>query len=157
VSRPDSTKVGAVTAESTASAKDTAKLRMAVNPVPSPVPAPQPPPKTATPKTFRGLYVRNENDSSSFTPCGDRRSYAVIGRGDALSRIRQHYRFTTVYIGRPLYAVLQGYFRDDTLQRPAAADTSRSPEVVRRFFVARLDTLRVRSERDCRGVRSASQ
>src|ERR1041385_3712137 len=72
-------------------------------PVPAPAAKPTPPPAPEV-KVLRGLYLRT-SDSSAFRPCGDKDYHRVVGRGDALGRLRDMYRFSTPFIGRPLFAI----------------------------------------------------
>jgi hypothetical protein len=107
------------------------------------------------PKPVRGFY-RRTSDSALYQPCGDAQSYRVVGYWVTLNKLREQYRYTTVYLGRPLFAAVQGYFVDDTVRESrSGAASNLPPRIVKRFYVSRLDTMRVRSEGDCRGVRTS--
>ena len=134
------------------------RVVVAAPPAATPAPPPRPAgPAAVNPNPFRGYY-RRWSDSSVFQPCGDPKYYPVVGRGEPLGQLRERYRFTMIYLGRPVFTAMRGDFVVDTMRTPATmpGDTA-TMRIVRRFFVTKLDTLRTRSEGDCRGVRGAAR
>jgi hypothetical protein len=79
----------------------------------------------------------------------------VTGTGESLALLRERFRYTTIYMGVPLFAVFHGDLIQDTARVGRAAAGRRAgtgaPEVTTRFFLTHLDTLRAREESDCRG------
>ena len=108
-------------------------------------------------RVFRGLYLRN-SDSSAFKPCVDKDYHRVIGEANARGReaialLRERFRWTTPFIGRPLFAVFRGYLEPDTGIRAPRPDPNShaapSKTVPMRFVLTKLDSLRPREPGDC--------
>lgn len=107
------------------------------------------------PKPVRGFYIRS-GDSAMYQPCGESQYYRVVGYWVTLNKLREQYRFTAMYMGRPLFAAVQGYLVDDTVRAGrSGAGSNAQPGIVKRFHVTKFDSMRVRSEGDCRGVRTS--
>jgi hypothetical protein len=93
-----------------------------------------------------------------FQPCGDPKYYQAVGSWEALNALRERYRFSAIYAGRPMFAAVQGHFVEDTLRATSPVGSAApSLRVVRRFHVAKFDTLRARAEGDCRGSGTSSK
>ena len=168
--RPDTAKAPAQdsTAGAAADSTDSAAVSRAADsgsvaeapPTPATVAvAPAPPPAAATPskpdvKPIRGYY-RTGNDSTLFQVCGDPRWYPVDGFWMAVNKLREEYKWSSVYLGRPKFVAVQGYFIEDTVHVAGDSSAEARPEIRRRIYVAQLDTVRARSDTDCRGSRSS--
>jgi hypothetical protein len=75
----------------------------------------------------------------------------VRGRPDALSRLRDRYRWNAVEMNRPLFAVFRGAIVSDTAGAgdPAAGDTTAPAAMVQRFLLVWPESLRAWREGDC--------
>lgn len=132
-------------------------MRVAVGqPTPPPVQTPVPKAPVVESKPVRGYY-RRTGDSVLFQPCGDPQYYPVVGFWEATNALRERYRFSAYYAGRPMFAAIRGRFVEDTVRGvPAASASAPSTRVVKSFYVAKFDTLRARTDSDCRGARYSS-
>lgn len=121
---------------------------------------PPPPPEE---RSFQGAY-RFGPTASEFRPCGSRVSYTIIGRPDAMMRLRDRFRWHAMDPLRPLYAVFYGSVvpdsqsgARDTVGGDAAAGRSsrgRGTEPAgmaagRQFLLLRPDSLRTWRPGDC--------
>ena len=121
---------------------------------PAPVAAqrPGPPPASMVAKRFEGFYFRL-GDTSRFTPCGSKVGLDIFGNPEARFLLRERVRWTAAWQGIPMYAVFMGYVVTDTprVQGRGADTTARIPRT--RFFLAAVESLRVREREDCGGMR----
>ena len=103
-------------------------------------------------KRFEGTYYRL-GDTSRFTPCGSKVGYDLLGGYEARFVLRDRLRWTAPWQGIPMYAVFMGYVVTDTprVQGRGADTTARIPRM--RFFLAAVESLRVREREDCGGTR----
>ena len=103
-------------------------------------------------KRFEGFYFRL-GDTSRFTPCGSKAGLDIFGNAEARFLLRDRLRWTAAWQGIPMYAVFMGYVVTDTpsVKGSRANTTARIPRT--RFFLAAVESLRVREREDCGGAR----
>jgi hypothetical protein len=101
-------------------------------------------------RLYRGAY-RRTSSASEFLECGSRQPLEVRGRPEALTRLRDRFRWNAVQMNRPLFAVFRGAVVSDTTRggRRAAADTMAAPALVNRFLLVWPESLRAWREGDC--------
>jgi hypothetical protein len=97
------------------------------------------PQRTLDIRVWRGQY-RRTNDGGLFQPCGGGVVYEIAGPGDVRARLRDYFRFNARWPGVPLYAVLRGAIRTDTIKGTERAAPGTSA-IVTRFWTVNVDTI----------------
>ena len=105
--------------------------------------------RTIEVRTVRGMY-RRAGEVAQFRPCGAPRALDVTGTPEARYLLAERFRWSAVWQNRPMFAVFGGAIVQDTLKR---SSTGASDSVVRRYFLARVDSLRTWDPKDCGGMK----
>jgi hypothetical protein len=107
----------------------------------------RPPVQAADIRAFRGLY-RRSGDEAHFQPCGTATPLEITGSFEGRALLAERFRWNSIWQNMPLYAVLRGAIMTDSV----ASGDSLAPEVVRRFYVTGVDSMRA-WDGDCGGMK----